>query len=110
MSETIVVAADRGLYIGSIEDVSEVMGHCFSSHGLLITEAELSGDFFNLRTGIAGELFQKCTNYQINLALVVKDFSAYGERFSELIYEHRNHRAIRFYSSELEAREWLSEN
>ncbi len=104
----VIIAADSGIVIHSLKDIPDVIGQCFGAVGLLITEAELSEGFFNLRTGIAGELFQKCTNYDLKLAIVIKDFAAYGERFSELVYEHRNHRAIRFFTSELEARAWLS--
>ena len=103
----IIIAADSSIAIHSLKDIPDVIGQCFGAEGLLITEAELSEDFFDLRTGIAGDLFQKCTNYHLKLAVVIKDFATYGERFSELVYEHRTHRAIRFFSSELEARVWL---
>ncbi len=104
----VIVAADSGIAIHSLTDIPDVIGQCFGAEGLLITEAELSQDFFDLRTGIAGELFQKCTNYHLQLAIVIKDFAVYGERFSELIYEHRNHQTIRFFLSEVEALVWLS--
>jgi hypothetical protein len=104
----IIIAADAGIAIRSPESISDALGHAFGADGLLITEKELSPDFFNLRTGIAGEFFQKCTNYQIRLAIVLQDPHAHGERFSELIFEHKKHPMIRFFTSEAEAKAWLT--
>jgi hypothetical protein len=56
---------------------------------------------------LAGELFQKLVNYRIPVAIVVADPQAYGERFSELAYEHRNHNMIRFVRSADEAHNWF---
>jgi Domain of unknown function (DUF4180) len=104
----IIIAADAGIAISSLESISDAMGQCFGANGLILTDKELSPDFFNLRTGIAGELFQEATNYHLHLAIVLADFEAYGDRFSELVYEHRNHPAIRFFHSQDEAQAWLS--
>jgi len=43
------------------------------------------------------------------LAIVLPDSRAHGERFSELVYEHRRHAAVRFFGSESDARQWLQE-
>lgn len=104
----IVIASEAGITIHSFEDITDAIGACFGAGGLLLTEVDVTPDFFNLRTGLAGELFQKCTNYAVRLALVVPDPIAYGERFSELAHEHRTHRLIRFFPSEAEAHAWLS--
>jgi Domain of unknown function (DUF4180) len=104
----IIVAADSGIAIRSLEDIPNAIGQCFGAEGLMITDHDLSPEFFNLRTGIAGEFFQKCTNYQLRLAIILQDPSAYGERFSELTYEHKKHPMIRFFDSETDAKAWLS--
>jgi Domain of unknown function (DUF4180) len=106
--QNIIIATDADIFIDSFEAISDAIGKCFGADGLLITEKELSAEFFNLRTGIAGEFFQKCTNYQIRLAIVLQDPTAYGERFSELVFEHKKHPMIRFFDSEDEAKTWLS--
>lgn len=107
MSERIVVASDAGITIRSLGDVPDVIGACFSAEGLIITEGDLAPEFFDLRTGLAGEVFQKFTNYGLRLAVVLPDPKLYGERFSELAFEHRTHNLIRFVRSEEEARAWL---
>ncbi len=106
--QNILVAADAGIFIASFSDISEAIGKCFGADGLILSESDLSADFFNLHTGLAGELFQKATNYELRLAIILTDPEVYGERFSELVYEHRNHNAIRFVRSEDEARAWLA--
>ncbi|AZI41941.1 DUF4180 domain-containing protein [Deinococcus psychrotolerans] len=78
------------------------------SDGLILSEAELGDEFFRLSSGLAGELFQKFVNYRLPVALVLPDFSAHGERFAELAYEHSRHSAVRFVTSQEEALEWLS--
>jgi hypothetical protein len=70
----------------------------------------LSEAFFDLASGLAGEVLQRFTNHRVRLAIVVADPSAYGSRFSELAYEHRTHAAVRFFSDEQLARRWLAYN
>ncbi len=102
-----VIAAEAGGSIRSFEDISSVIGACYGSSGLLLTESDVSPEFFDLRSGLAGELFQKCSNYQIRLALVVSQPEKYGERVLELAFEHRRHPLIRFFEFEQDARAWL---
>lgn len=78
--------------------------------GLLIDEQDLGPDFFDLRTGLAGEVFQKFTNYRVRLALVISAPSSHGTRFAELAREHSNHPSVRIFESEQTARRWLAYN
>jgi len=103
----VLVASEAGIPVRSLEDIAELLGRSYGFDGLLLGEAELGPEFFDLRSGLAGELFQKCTNHRLMLALVVPDPAAHGERFAELAFEHRAHRLIRFFSTLEEARKWL---
>ena len=105
--DRIVVAGESGVRIRSLGDVSEAVGLCLGSQGLILNESDVSSEFFDLRTGLAGELFQKFTNYNVRVAIVIRDFDAHGERFSELAYEHSTHPLIRFFNSSDEAEAWL---
>ncbi len=105
--QNILIAADAGIFIDSFQSISDALGKCYGADGLILTESDVSPDFFNLRLGLAGELFQKLTNYQIKLALVLQNTDAYGERFSELVFEHKTHPLIRFFNSTDEAKVWL---
>ena len=103
----ILVASDLGISIRSFSDIPEAIGACIGAEGLILTESDLAPEFFDLRSGLAGELFQKFINYKKRIAIVLPDPEAYGERFGELAYEHRSHSMIRFVGSEDEAKAWL---
>jgi hypothetical protein len=91
-------------------DIAGALGASVQAGGLLLDEKQLGAEFFDLRTGLAGEVLQKFTNYRARLAIVVADPSAYGSRFGELIHEHRSHASVRFFGTEQQARRWLDYN
>jgi hypothetical protein len=105
---SIVVASDTGIAIRSFSDIADALGACLGTGGLILAERDLAPEFFDLRSGLAGELFQKFTNYRLRLAIVLPDPNAYGQRFGELAYEHRAHNMIRFVGSEEQAKAWLA--
>ncbi len=96
--------------IGSPGDIAGALAASIESGGLLLDEKQLGAEFFDLRTGLAGEVLQRFTNYRARLAIVVADPAAYGSRFGELIREHRTHTAVRFFGDEQQARRWLAYN
>jgi hypothetical protein len=91
----------RNIQIRETEDIASALSAGMEDGGLLIDEQQLGGKFFDLSTGLAGEVLQK---------FVIADAKAHGNRFSELVYEHRSHRAVRFFGSEQLARQWLDYN
>jgi hypothetical protein len=103
-----LVASDSGISIRSFTDISDALAACMGVNGLILMESDLAPEFFDLRSGLAGELFQKFTNYKKRVAIVLPDPQAYGERFGELAYEHASHSVIRFVRSKAEAQTWLS--
>jgi len=104
------VSEPAGIRIDAASDIATALGASVENGGLVLDEKDLSADFFDLRTGFAGDVLQKFTNYRARLAIVVADASAYGSRFSELAYEHRTHKSVRFISSLAQARQWLTHN
>ncbi len=46
---------------------------------IIIRENYLHPDFFDLKTGIAGEILQKFSNYRMRLA-IIGDFSRFGSK------------------------------
>jgi len=103
----IIVASDAGIFVRSFSDISNAIGACLGSGGLILTESDLAKEFFDLRSGLAGELFQKFINYKVRVALVVPNPKVYGERFAELAHEHSTHNLIRVVRSLDEATAWL---
>jgi hypothetical protein len=103
----ILVASEVGVSVRSLRDVINAVGATYGSDALILTEADLSSEFFDLKSGIAGELFQKFQNYKLCVALIVAEPLKHGERFNELAREHRSHNSIRVCRSQQEALEWL---
>ena len=79
----------------------DVVAACFeqSTQAVLIDRPALPPEFFDLRTGVTGELVQKLAQYGIRLACVVPDLGAQPERFREFAREaNRGDRAHVFES------------
>lgn len=106
MSE-VVYASQAEIFIAAMADINDAIGATFGAKGLILTEKELDPAFFDLRTGLAGELFQKAVNYHIKIALVVPEPAKYGDRFKELAYEHQNDNQVRIVPSIDQAEAWL---
>ncbi|GHF57396.1 hypothetical protein HNQ07_003782 [Deinococcus metalli] len=103
----IAMARDLGLPVLTWAEVNTVVGAALGVRGVIFTEADVAPEFFRLGSGLAGEVFQKFTNYRVAVALVVPDPAAHGERFEDLVREHRRHPLIRIVQGEAEARAWL---
>jgi len=102
----ILIAAENGISIRSREDINDAVGASLGRR-LILSEHDLGPGFFNLQTGLAGELIQKFVNYRVRVAIVLPAPEAYGDRFSELAYEHATHPTVRFVRTIDEANDWL---
>jgi hypothetical protein len=96
--------------IRAATDIAHALAAGMENGGLLLDEAQLGANFFDLRTGLAAEVLQRFTNYRVRLAIVVLDANVHGSRFRELVHEHRNHDAVRFFTAPQLARQWLAYN
>lgn len=101
-----VIASDRGISIATRDDVSDAVGASLG-RGLILSERDLGPAFFDLRTGLAGELVQKLVNYHVRTAIIVSTPEAHGERFAELAQEHATHPTVRFVHSMDDAIAWM---
>ena len=104
----VLVASEAGLTIRRMADVMDVIGAAYDADALILTADDVDAGFFDLRTGLAGELFQKATQYAVRLALVLPDPAVHGPRWTELAFEHRRHQAVRIVRSRVEADAWLA--
>ena len=70
---------------------------------LIIRDSALNKDFFDLKTGFAGEILQKFSNYRVRLA-ITGDFSKYpGKSLKDFIRECNRGNQIFFVPSAVEA-------
>jgi hypothetical protein len=73
----VLVCGDDGPLIAGTQDALDVIGGAFSRADVVAVPAgRFDERFFNLRTGLAGEIMQKFVNYRMRLA-VVGDISAH---------------------------------
>jgi Domain of unknown function (DUF4180) len=78
------------------------------SRALLLDRGALPPAFFDLSTGVAGELGQKLVNYGIRMAAVVPDLAAHSPRFQDFAREANRGRQFRFFATREEAVAWLA--
>lgn len=74
---------------------------------ILLHAENLSPDFFELTTGLAGAVFQKFSNYSIRAALLVDPRKIRSRRFRELMMECGRGGDIRFFEDREAAQRWL---
>ena len=77
------------------------------SYALLLDRGTLPASFFDLSTGVAGELVQKLVNYDVRMAAVVPDLAGCPERFREFVAEANRGRLFRFFVTREAAIDWL---
>lgn len=96
-------------FIKSGQDILDIYGSMYPLGKLLIYQRNLNPDFFDLSTGLAGDILQKLVNYHIQTAFVIEYDSIKSERFKELMYETSTNNEYRFFESSDNARKWLVE-
>lgn len=75
---------------------------------MIIHEKNITPGFFDLKTGIAGDVLQKFSNYKMRLA-VIGEFTKYpGKSIKDFIYESNKGRQVNFLDSLESAVEKLS--
>jgi hypothetical protein len=75
-NERLVEVPSDGPRLTALQDIIDIIGNAFSSEAsaVALPASRLGPDFFRLRTGIAGEVFQKFQTYRIRL-IVFGDIS-----------------------------------
>ncbi|WP_018341689.1 DUF4180 domain-containing protein [Cytophaga aurantiaca] len=99
----------ESIIIDTIEDGSNLMADIYYQgfDALILHEKNITPTFFDLKTGIAGEILQKFSNYRMRLA-IVGDFSSYNSKsLNDFIFESNKNKQINFVDSVGEAIERL---
>ena len=95
--------------IHSVQDALDLMANCGyqGARRIILREKNLTPDFFDLKTGVAGEILQKFSNYNVFLA-IIGDFSKYTSKsLRDFMYESNKTGRINFVSTPEEAKEKL---
>lgn len=73
--------------VADLLDLMMTVAYQYEASNLILSKQTLEDDFFKLRTGIAGEMLQKFSNYKMKVA-IVGDFSGYTSKsLRDFIYE-----------------------
>lgn len=103
-----VVSADR--IINTPEDGTDLLGNLYYQgyDAVILHQQDITPDFFELKTGLAGEVLQKFSTYRVRLA-IVGDFTGYASKsLNDFIRESNKGRTINFVGSTAEALTRLS--
>jgi len=110
---TIAEVQSEEIVIKTVQDVLDLFSNCCYSNDarkIIISEKNLTPEFFDLKTKIAGEILQKFVNYKVEIA-IVGDFSKYTSKsLKDFIYESNKHKKINFVDSVDKAVKILSGN
>lgn len=105
-NEKLVVVTNKQLKIRNAQDALELLVNCLYNldiNKIILFEDNLTPDFFDLKTGIAGEVLQKFSNYDGYLA-IIGDYSKFTSKsLNDFIYESNRQKRINFVSSQEEA-------
>lgn len=102
------VISDK-LIIETAEDGLDLMGNLYYQgfDSIIIHEENLTPSFFDLKTGIAGEILQKFSNYRMRLA-IIGNFEKYpAKSIQDFIFESNKVGRINFLGSVEEGLERL---
>src|SRR5688572_26443676 len=98
------------LIIETAEDGLDLMGNLYYQgfDSIILHEENLTPSFFDLKTGIAGEILQKFSNYRMRLA-IIGNFEKYpAQSIQDFISESNRIGRINFLGNVEEALERLS--
>ena len=102
----VAVIESSDILINEPQDALDLMAtimHMYDCNKIVISESSITKSFFDLKTGIAGEILQKFSNYQTKLA-IVGDFSNYNSKsLRDFIFESNKGSQVFFLSDEEEA-------
>jgi hypothetical protein len=113
-----IINTDQGSYllneknqrvIREERDILDLLARCAESktNRLLIGEGSLSQDFFDLSSGLAGEITLKLSTYRVKTAIIVDLDKIPSRYFRDWAIECNRGQEIRFSASQEEAAAWL---
>jgi len=106
----IAVLRSLGILIQETQDALDLMAEAsyLNSHKIIVKEDQVTPAFFDLKSGLAGEILQKFSTYNVQLA-IIGDFSKYTSKsLRDFIFESNKYGQINFVSSFEEAKEKIS--
>lgn len=89
------------IVIATAEDGLDLLGNMYYQgfDGIILHSINITPEFFDLKTGIAGEILQKFSNYRMRL-FIIGDFSGHSSKsLADFIRESNTGKLVNFISS-----------
>jgi hypothetical protein len=98
----IVEITDNNVIIKDVDDVLDLfcMDGCTT---IMVKKENIINDFFNLSTGIAGEILQKFSTYDMRMAIIGDFDNIKSKSLNDFIYESNKIKRIIFVNTAEEA-------
>ena len=90
-------------------DPAQIFTDCIENGAasLLLDRPALPAEFFDLSTGLAGELLHKLSVYHMRMAAVIPDLMDHSVNFQAFASEANRGKQFRFFPTRQEAIDWL---
>jgi hypothetical protein len=95
----------KEIVIKNTQDAIDIMANAGyrGANRIILYENQIVPEFFDLKTGIAGEILQKFSTYDVYLA-IVGDFSKYTSKsLRDFIFESNKYKRVNFVNTRDEA-------
>jgi len=89
---------DAGFVINSTQDLLDIVSD-YSVKKIVLKRENINPDFFDLRTGFAGEILQKASNYKLHIGFIGSFDDIESTSMRDFIYESNRTKQIVFKSS-----------
>jgi hypothetical protein len=95
--------------IASEQDALDLVGLClgYETNRLMLHAEHFSPAFFDLKTGLAGDVLLKFSNYRIKVVAIVTPAQVGNRRFAEMAMESNHSKAFGVFYARQQAEEWL---
>ena len=94
------VTADE-IILSNTQDALDIMANCDyqGARNIILHQENITPDFFELRTKIAGDIFQKIVNYKMRLVIIGDFKNIESKSLRDFIYETNKGGQIMFVNS-----------
>jgi hypothetical protein len=97
-SKSVIEIIEDSVIINNPQDLLDIISD-YSTKSIIIKKNNITDDFYDLHTGLAGDILQKASNYHIRIG-IIGDFSTVESKsLRDFIYESNITKQIVFKST-----------
>lgn len=96
-------------FIDSEDSILEILseGYHYDTNRFLFHQNHFSPELFDLKTGLAGAIFQKLAVYRIRAVVIIDPSKPKNDRFNQFMTECNQGDQLRFFIDRDAAQQWL---